>query len=206
MNKIFIESGRTNTNESLFIRTILNKFFNKSCSIDYELINTGGFYNLAAVKQKFEDSESDDDKNIVIFDADFKLSGGGFYNRKRFLLEEAQRLHVNFELFLFPNNAEDGMFESLLQKIVNPKYSKLLDFFSEYESKIMEFNTQLKEDVFETPDEKAKIYSYISAFKRSNREKESFKNKGDRDFANEKYWNLESSELNPLKDFLAKFF
>lgn len=206
MNRIFIESGKSNTNESQFLQTVLKKILDKEIKKDYEIVNTGGWCNLNNVSGKFLESENDNDKNIVIFDSDYACTDGGFERRKKFLEDKAAELDIKFELFLFPNNSDDGIFETLLQRIINPEYSKILDFFKEYEDKITEYNRSLPKDTFETPDEKARIYSYISLFKRSNREKEEFKNKNNWNFENKKYWNLDSDELKPLVIFLKGLF
>lgn len=131
--------------------------------------------------------------------------------RRDYLLEIQKRHDIRFSLFLFPDNCHDGMFETLLQHIIKPEYASMIDFFKEYEEKVRGFNEEIKarlsmrEDVFETPDEKARIYSYISAFKRSQREKEIFKG-GNWDFANEKYWDLDAVALVPFVRFLCRNF
>lgn len=197
MNKIFIESAKENSNEAYFIETLVS-----SLSLgNTELVYVGGYTNLDSHTNKFLEHEDDSEKNLVIFDADYPATGGGFEARKRWLEEKKKALGIQFEFFLFPNNQDDGMFETLLQRMVNPKYEKLLSYFKEYEKKVEYFNESLGGNVFETPDEKARIYSYISAFKRSRKAKEDFKG-GQWDFGNQEYWNLASTALEPLKDFL----
>lgn len=197
MNKVFIETSGSNTNEAQFIQAVI-----KSLSLnDPEIVCVGGYTNLQKHKNKFMEREDDSEKNLVIFDADYPCTGGGFAARKQWLEQEKNKMNIQFELFLFPNNHDDGIFETLLQRIVNPQYSDLLSYFEEYEQKIKDFDARLGGNVFETPDEKAKIYSYISAFKRTREEKELFK-KHDWGFTNREYWNLDSAELEPLKDFL----
>lgn len=198
MNKIFIETSDKSSNEAQFITTMVNSLSLKEC----ELVCVGGYTNLHKIKNKFTDHEDDSEKNIVIFDADYRSTNGGFKERKSWLKNQRDSLNIQFEFFLFPNNHDDGIFETLLQRIVNKEYGYLLSYFEEYEQKIVDFDKRLGGNVFETPDEKAKIYSYISAFKRTKEEKELFKNKHNWDFTNPKYWNLDSKELNPLKHFL----
>lgn len=197
MNKIFIETSKENSNEAQFIQTVVN-----SLSKECKLVYVGGYTNLPKHKNQFIENEANSEKSVVIFDADYRSTGGGFAARKEWLENQRNILNVQFKFFLFPNNHDDGIFETLLQRIVNPKYNCLLSCFEEYEQKITDFDKRLGGNVFETPDEKAKIYSYISAFKRTEDEKESFKNKHNWDFTNTKYWDLNSTKLDPLKNFL----
>ncbi len=53
------------------------------------------------------------------------------------------------------------------------------------------------------PNLKAKIYTYITSFKRSKREADEVRS-GNWDFLNTEYWDLEHEYLNPLKTFLEK--
>lgn len=55
------------------------------------------------------------------------------------------------------------------------------------------------------PNVKAKIYTYITSFKRSRSKSEKVK-KGDWDFSNKEYWDLDSKCLAPLKSFLLSVF
>lgn len=105
---------------------------------------------------------------------------------------------MDFKLFLFPNNKDEGAFEELLLKITNPKHQCLLDCFNGYEMCIGSNDKENK--IYERPNTKARIYSYISTFKRSRSQKEKFK-AGNWDFQNTEYWNLDAEYLKPLKDF-----
>lgn len=198
MSTIFIESSTENSYELQFIKAVA-----KACHLEIDdFVYVGGYTNVKKYKNKFLELE-DGEKNLVIFDADYTTTGGGFLKRKQWL-EQQKNKEIQFELFLFPNNKDDGILETLLQRIVNPKYEQLLSYFKEYEQKISKFNEKLGCEVFETPDEKARIYSYISAFKRTRTERERFKNKHNWNFDNPEYWNMNSEALNPLKDFLKK--
>ena len=59
------------------------------------------------------------------------MTDGGFEKRKEFLLEIKERLSLDFELFLYPNNQDDGIFENLLERIVNPKHKRIIGYFKE---------------------------------------------------------------------------
>lgn len=209
MKHVFIETGKEKSNEHYFIQTLIERKCKKMYNIDFDIVNVGGYTNLYSqgILNQFRNHENPDDCDIVIFDSDYDSTGGGFLKRKEFIEKKRDEKDLNFSLFLFPNNHDDGIFETLLRRIVKPEYEPMIQYFQEYEEKVKHFNQEIKErqslheDVFETPDEKARIYSYISAFKRSQREKDNFKG-GNWDFANEKYWDLQSEALFPIVDFL----
>lgn len=48
---------------------------------------------------------------------------GGFAKRQEYLLSLKEKHNIDFSLFLFPDSHDDGMFETLLARIINPKYS-----------------------------------------------------------------------------------
>ena len=56
--------------------------------------------------------------NLILFDADTVLNSGGFDKRKAELEQKLKDLDINAKLFLFPNNKDDGDFESLLEELV----------------------------------------------------------------------------------------
>lgn len=51
---------------------------------------------------------------------------------------------------------------------------------------------------------KAKVYTYITAFKRNKGDANKVKN-GDWNFCNVEYWDLDHAYLMPLKSFLKKY-
>lgn len=191
MNHIFIESGKRGSNEFNFIKDIVFAACKQNLGEHYDIVNVNGFTSLPDFRSKFLEHKSPEEKNLVVFDADYPETNGGFEARSKNIQQYKEKLSIDFELFLLPNNKADGIFETLLRYLVKP----------EYEAQVKDFNKSLKKDTFISPDEKAKIYSYISAFKRSRKEPEIFK-RGNWNFLNEAHWNLESDYLAPLKDFL----
>lgn len=193
------------TNEVNFIKILVERFTGKKYEKDFKIIGFGGYNNFEPQANLLKSHEDPVVKNLLIFDADTKSTGGGFVDRKKYLLKIKARLNLEFELFLYPNNKDDGIFENLLEMIVNEKHRHVIDYFKEYEQKLSKYNDVDGKCPYEVPDQKARMYAYISAFKRSRRQKELFKNKKDWDFLNEEYWNLDSKKLKPLKDFICNF-
>ena len=88
-------------------------------------------------------------------------------------------------------------------KIVNPEHQCLLDCYEHFEDEVRENDPE--EEKYETPGRKGEMYSYISLQKMSQKQK-GYLSKGYWMFDNPKYWDLSSEELNPLVDFLNKYF
>lgn len=207
---IFIETSiseakkkaRIYTNEYHFIEDYLHHLNPNIKEDEYEITDVGGKDKLRFYANILKQNSKNHEPNLVIFDCDDTAKEGGITKRTNELLSLKDELSVDFDLFLFPNNLEDGAFEELLLKIVNPRHQCLLDCFEGYEKCIGGHDPEDK--IYQRPNTKAKIYSYISSFKRSRNQKEKFK-QGDWDFSNPSYWDLESNNLQPLKNFLKQY-
>ncbi|PUD33309.1 hypothetical protein C2S19_01815 [Helicobacter pylori] len=72
----------------------------------------------------------------IIFDADKKESqekGAGFDNKLKYIREESKEKGIDFpreQIFLFPNNQDDGDLETLLSEIANHK--EFINCFESY--------------------------------------------------------------------------
>ena len=198
MTRIFVE-GR----EADFIDKYLMFLIGANAG-KWEVVSTGGYSNLSMIDQKFKENSDNGGNNLVIFDADLPETDGGFKARKKHLEEKMKELSVSGQLFLFPNNKEDGDFESMLENIVNEEHRCLLECFERYEGCIGRHCDDQGRPKYVTPNRKAKIYAYVESFKKSNSEKEKFKNKKEFFFDNPDYWNLDSVYLTPLKEFLLE--
>jgi len=185
------------TNEYHFVNDYLHHIMPSIEQKDYTITDVGGKDKLSFFANQMKQNQRLGELNLVIFDSDFSSNGGGFKRRREEILALKEQLGIEFELFLFPNNHEEGAFEELLLKIINQKHQCLLDCFKGYEMCIGNYD---KEKKYERPNTKAKIYSYISTFKRSRSQKEKFK-AGNWDFLNQEYWNLDVEYLMPLKNF-----
>ena len=211
MIKVFIESGvnaakkydKETTNEQDFIVKVIAKHFPK-CQYkkDFDVIGTNGWTNIPNNEYEFKENTDNGFANLVIFDADEERNGGGFAIRQA----EIQALKsdsIDFDLFLWPNNQTNGDFELLLSKIVNPEHQCLLDCYEHFEDEVRANDPE--EEKYDTPGRKGEMYSYISLQKMSQKQK-GYLSKGYWMFDNPKYWDLSSEELNPLVDFLNKYF
>ncbi len=200
MTTIFIESKHLKTPEANFVKTYINLKF--PYFKNFEIVPLNGWQGLWKTNKLIENIDLGN-QNIIIFDADSSNNNGGFQKRKKEIEAIKTEQNIDFELFLFPNNSDDGDFELLLENIINQKHKKLLDCFGKYEKCIdnSKSNNSLK---YKLPIRKAKIYSYVDAFPKERKFNERFKN-GDWFFENETYWNLSTKYLDSLKQFIEQF-
>lgn len=213
MVHIFIETGVSDakrmamqyTNEWYFVHQYVLHLFPHLSSKDFDIVDVGGKDKLRLYENQMRDYAMHGDKNIVIFDCDDASTGGGLENRKVRFESMKKDLNVEFSYFLFPNNKDDGAFEDLLLHIINSDHSGIMDCFSKYESCVGGQNASKGGNVYEMPNIKAKIYTYITSFKRSRSALDKVK-KGDWDFSNKEYWDLDNEYLAPLKSFLLTAF
>ena len=192
---IFIESDKETTNEGHFVRHMATLVY-AGDSKEIEIVGTGGYTNLDQFAVQMQRNTDNGIKNLVIFDADFPKEGG-FEKRKAELLSVKAEKGVDFELFLFPNNKDDGTFEHLLEHLATEEHKGLLECFEGYESCIRGRNNPK----YVSPDQKAKMYAYVSTQTDPNDIK-MFK-KGDWRFNQTDLWNLNVDYLTPLKNFLS---
>ena len=173
MIKIFIESGVNNakkhdketTNEQDFIVKIITKHFpNCQYKRDFDVIGTNGWMNIPHNEYEFKENTDKGFSNLVIFDADEDKNGGGFAKRQADILAFKSD-SIDFDLFLWPDNQNDGDFELLLSKIVNQDHQCLLDCYEHFEEEVRANDPE--EVKYETPGRKGEMYSYISLHKMS---------------------------------------
>ena len=159
----------------------------------YTSLFTGAFLN------KLDQTRREGGKNIVIFDADSETNGGGFEARLDYLNQKAAEHNLDLNIFLFPNNKSDGDYENLLEELVPDEHKGLLRCFEGYEACVGGH----KNPLYRTPNRKNKLHTYIYTFEKS-KEEDKLVSKKDYLFNNPEYWNLNSSYLDPLKDFLKE--
>jgi hypothetical protein len=194
MTKIFVEGK-----DKVFIEFLLKNMFDSEKLEAIQVISTNGWTNLPIAKNQFIQNTDQDGVNLIIFDAD-----DNFATRQTEILAMKKKLNIQFDLFLFPNNSDNGDYESLLEGIINPKHTTLFNCFQQYENCIAQHKDENGQIIYQTPIRKAKIYSYIDAFKLSRAMKEKIK-KGDYLFENAEIWDtsLTCEALYPIRAFLA---
>ena len=194
MTYIFLETGKPATSEAVFITTLIENLGYNISSNKVEFVN--GYKNLVNVIPTIKARCAEGGKVVIIFDADSLGNNGGYETRKKEIEEVLGENNAQAELFLFPNNEEDGDFETLLEHLIQKeKHTQMLDCYADYE-------TCLGND-YVHPNLKGKIFTYISAMKMSSSKRRKLGN-GEWMFDNAEYWDLNSDYLKPLKEFLQQ--
>lgn len=212
MIRIFIESGvsaakkrgKKTTNEQDFVEKVILHYFPKAAvEGDFEVVGINGWTNITHQSYDFRQNTDEGGTNIVIFDADEEYNGGGFEKRRASLDILKKEAAIEFELFLWPNNKDDGDFELLLSKVINADHQCLLDCYDEFEDNVRKHDPNSEKYV--TPGRKGKMYTYETLHKGLQDFKDDIKD-GIWHFDNPEYWNLDAEQLTSLVDFLTPYF
>lgn len=95
--------------------------------------------------------------NLVIFDADDDCE-----KRRKELLEWKNKVGVEFELFLFPDDKAAGELEDLLEQIINSDNRPVMNCWRMYEDSLKDIILPWKGGMPLTiPAKKTKIYAYL---------------------------------------------
>ncbi|PUD63340.1 hypothetical protein C2R77_06320 [Helicobacter pylori] len=213
---IFVEGSR----DKVFLEVYL--YFLEDFPIkNFKVQNIKGKDNLSERLLEIEKY----DKTLIIFDADIKKesqeSDAGFDNKLKHIREKFQEKGIDFpkeQIFLFPNNQDDGDLETLLFKIA--KHDEFLKCFEGYLECI-----KSKEHYKPIKDiRKNMLYAYLELFELekffqyswdTNNKKEEKIIIDDKGKIKEKYKeeyeklkkviDFSSDSLIPLKNFLGQF-
>lgn len=202
MNKIFIEAKDNKTSEYHFIETIIQTFFPDKA---FTIIGIDGIGNLfkEAIINQISLAQDTGEQAIVLVDADTISKGYGYAKRKQDIDRGMSENSISFPYFIYPNNSEDGDVENLMLKTARRDLHHIFfDCFEDYEKCVSGLKDNNGEPVYNVPDLKGKLHTYMTAQKLPNRLKGKFGN-GNWLFNEERYWNLNIAELEPLKAFFA---
>lgn len=200
MNKIFIEAKKKETAECCFLQTVLSQ----NCpNKEVEFVCMDGVRNLFndsnIIKMRIAMDEGDN--VLVILDADNPQKDAGFAARSQFVEAQRQALNLSFEYFLYPNNADDGDVETLMESLARKDlHCKWWDCFGDYEKCVGNLKDANGNKRYNVPNLKAKLHTFISSQLLSNKQRNTI-GKGNWLFDDTSYWNLSRAELQPLIDF-----
>ncbi|MBZ7948050.1 hypothetical protein H2256_03670 [Campylobacter sp. RM9929] len=157
---------------------------------DFKIMQVGGNTKLKYNKdiKKYKDNIEEVENVKIIFDADNDLEEA----RKNIKEQLGNELFNKCEIFLIPNNKDEGNLETLIEKIAKEKcILKCFDRYVKCLTKLQKKNQDIR-----LPAKKSKVYAYNHCF--------GYKN-GDKNYKiDDRYFDLESNYLQPLKDFLSK--
>ena len=200
MTRIYLETKHNKTPEYIFVDSYLNYLGLK----DYEIICVNGWANLANVVNKLLETTIAGGRNIIIFDADTIKTGGGYAARISALKNTVKKMNCEAEIFLWPNNQADGVFENVLEHIARKDlYKEFFDCFGDYESCMKGRKNNDGYDFYTTPNLKGKMFTYVSSLPMSNTQRNNL-GKGQWLFDNPDYWHLDAPYLQPLRKFLIE--
>jgi hypothetical protein len=161
-----------------------------------------GWTDIGNMKTYISQLKDEDNNILVIFDADTSKNNGGFAVRKKQIEDYILRLD---EIFLFPNNKDDGELETLLENIINEKNKPIFDCWEKYETCLRDCASKKTGKTLTTPAKKSKIYAYLSALLGSSKKQQNLAKDPNRNYTITEFWNLDADYLNPLKNFLLKY-
>lgn len=164
--------------------------------------NTGGWTKIPLVVPKIQEYIDAGDKVVLIYDADGDYNGGGFEIRKLELEKVLKECKLSIDFFLFPNNQDDGDFETLLSQIAHTDRLGIFHCFDRYEHCVKSLETDITK--FRVPLRKSRIYAYFESFDESNKSKNKEHDQKTFFYDNPKYWDLDSTNLESLKFFLKE--
>lgn len=193
MIKIFIESKNSQTPEYNFINTLLNVF--DYDILQYEIVPLNGKDTLHLAKNQFIQNTAEGGINLIIFDADNSANGGGYNKRKNELSTKLSELGIIADIYLWPDNHNDGDFETMLESIARKDlHEHFFACYNDYELCLG--------DKYLCPNRKGKLHTYVTAMKLSNNQRRKI-GSGHWLFEDSKLWNLNSPLLDSLKKFLT---
>lgn len=139
-------------------------------------------------------------KLLIIQDADDESKDfGGYENRIDYLKGKQKEHDLSFEIFLLPNNNDNGDLETLLMQITDKdKFAQFIQAYQEYIDKVKLFSPIKDKFEQELSEPKSKIYSFICSFEGNEKAKEGLRN------YNSDLWNLTTDKLDPLKRFIIE--
>ncbi|MDR0414904.1 MAG: hypothetical protein LBH84_05765 [Prevotellaceae bacterium] len=176
-----------------------------------DILSGDGWTKIKSSKKKGEDVREDMRRNadeggvnLIIFDADTPANGGGFSARKKEIEAWKARYGLAFELFLFPNNRDDGALEDLLEKIINPQNQPVFDCWQKFED-CLPTKTACTKNPLTIPAKKSKIYAYLEVLHGDTKAEKDKAKDPNRDFKNTLHWDLDAAAVEPLKNFLRLY-
>lgn len=201
MNKIFIEAKDKCTSEYHLINTILSTFFPLN---EVEIITMDGISNLftEAILNQIDQAQIMNENVLVLADADTIDKGWGFAKRKDDIKRQMLANTLSFPFFLYPNHHDDGDVEVLMESMARRDiHSIFFDCFEDYEKCILGVKDSKGQPLYNTPNLKGKLHTYVTAQKLSNRKRKRVGH-GDWQFDDTDLWDLKKESLQPLIQFL----
>ena len=196
MTNIYVETKNKFTPEYVFLSTLITRI--GIAPESYEIVPLGGKDNLRNAGNSFKQNTILGGKNIIIFDADTPATHGGYTKSLQNIKTTITEMNICVEdIFLYPNNQDDGIFENILENIMRKDlHKRWLDCYTDYEKCLG--------NEYQSPNLKGKLHTYLTSQKDISKTKKNKIGQGQWLFDNPSYWDLENQYLTPIKDFLKQ--
>ena len=202
MNNIFIEAKHEKTAECFFLKAILKRFFPEK---EVKFFFMDGIGNLfkESIQNQISQAQITNESVLVFADADTEVKGWGYGKRREFIETEMLNAGKMFPYFLYPNNHDNGDVEELMEAAaLHETHKVFFDCFEDYEKCIKGVKNEEGAFIYNSPNLKGKLHTYISAQKLNKKCRDRL-GAGDWLFDKPEYWNLDIVNLQALKDFFA---
>lgn len=101
---------------------------------------------------------------LLLADADTKAKGYGYEKRKAEIENGMHNHNISLKYFLYPNNQEDGDVENLMVAAARRDlHPYIFDCFEDYEKCISGVKNELGEQIYNVPNLKGKLHTYMTA-------------------------------------------
>jgi len=203
MNNIFIEAKHEKTAECFFLKAVLNRFFPEKAVKFFFMDGIGNLFKESILNQ-ISQAKLNNESVLVFADADTVIKGWGYEKRHESIEIEMHNVGIEFPYFLYPNNHDNGDVEELMEATaLHETHKVFFDCFEDYEKCIKGVKNDEGTSVYNSPNLKGKLHTYISAQKLNKKCRDRL-GAGDWLFDRCEYWNLDVVALQALKDFFAK--
>lgn len=181
---IFVE-GKA---DKRFIEDFIIHHFSEDTFKKIKFIDVKGKDSIHLVSNEFIKNSDQEGTNLLIFDADSDYS-----ERVKVLQKQKLELKIDFKLFLFPNNKDNGDLEELLLNLTIEKHKGIFECFKPFNDCLL-----VKNPNYNVPSLKTQIYSYLDFQRLEPKE-------NDRNY-NIDCWDLNNEYAKPLLNFLKNNF
>jgi len=203
MNKIFIEAQKEDTSECNFLKAILHKYFPDK-KVGFVCMNGVGNLFNETNRNQMEQASDEGNNVIVLLDADTPAKGYGYIARLSEINNKKNEFGLNFPLYLYPDNSNDGDVENLMEELARKDlHQEWWNCFEDYEKCVGGVKTLAGECRYELPNRKAKLHTFINSQKLNNSQRRKI-GSGAWLFDDLNYWDLSRPSVQPLLNFLAE--
>jgi hypothetical protein len=144
-----------------FVQDYISFLFGEDLKEKTDILSAGGWTRLdsdSAFVQQLNQNRDNGGVNLIIFDADADCQA-----RRKEILDWKEANNLDFELFLFPNDNDPGVLETLLERIINPNNAPIFDCWDKYEKCLGTKEIEGRKVPLTRPAIKTKIYGYLEA-------------------------------------------